>query len=985
MKNKSLKAILKKTNKAVAVILSAIILALVPCSVTDAAAVGTVLSSSVDTETVTSGVIHKTIKQFTSEGWLSIHILQVDLKNPDIELKALTNTSISTKLTNVKTIAASNSAVAAVNANYFYSVGNGNANALGPAISDGKIVSISDGFNLESDTMATFTLNSSNQPAINYWKTDITITSPETGATGSVSNYNRMSSYYFKDTIILDRNYGKMSLGMSEQYPDLLEMVVSDGIVREIRVGQPSTEIPENGYVVVSRASDTNFVVKNFKVGSPVIIDIKSSIDWDNIDVAVSGSSVLLKDGSIPPEFSFKDANNNVRNPRTLIGSTKDAKTLYIVTVDGRQKASIGMTLQEAANYMLELGAYNALNFDGGGSTTMVSRPLGSHSLSLTNIPSDGGMRGVTTALGIVSSAPKAQLAGLVIESEDGNVFVNSSRKLTIRGYDKYFNPVEINPVDIKWSLSGVKGAVKKQGTEPIAVFTPKEVGLAKLTATIGKIKKTIEIYSLSSPVWLELDSPSIITPIGTDTPITVTGYNLNGYAAILDPADVSFKTVGIQAPGSKKIPKIGAVNSQGIFTPKESGTGYIDVSVGKIHTYCSLSVMYTSNAYKDTFEKENNKNYTSYPVGTEGSFTLSKDYVYNNLASGKLSYNFIDSQNSRAVYMNYADKGITMDPGYGYIGVYAYIPKTNETASNDANQVKVEVTDGNGKSHLLTLSTNMDWTGWKYLQVSVMDIKSPACINRLYVVRTEAGAVHGDIYFDELLLKKTWYDTVNKSAIPADTVPKDTANTAVKFSATSSSFRFAFFGQSSEPSTDIQKTLIKKMTANINKNLETSAVAGNCAHTFVKGLKKKYVAAYKGFNSYTVKNSLFVQMDMNTGSLRTSNPEQWIELQKLLNTTKSKNVFLFLAKSPAEMSDKLEAKLLKDILTNFELTKSRNVWVFYKGSENKTFMERGVRYVSSCGYNMEGLNSKTINSAMYYQITVNGGTVTYQLKSMNS
>lgn len=985
MKNKSLESIFGKINKALAMVLLSVILALIPCSVLNAAAVGTVLSNSVERQTITSGIIHKTVKRFTSEGWLSIHILQVDLKNPNIGFKVLTNTTNSTKLTNVKALADAGSVIAAVNANYFYSVGNGNANALGPAISDGKIVDISDGFNQESDTMATFSLDSSGMPAIDYWKTDLSITSPETGATGNVSSVNRLSSYYFKDIIILDRKYGEMSLGVSEEYPDLLEMVVSDGVVSEIRIGQPAVKIPENGYVAVTRASDTNFIVQNFKVGSPVRIDVKSSIDWQNIDLAVSGSSVILKDGIVPSEFSFKDSNNNVRNPRTLIGSTKDAKTLYIVTVDGRQKASIGMTLKEAADYMLELGVYNALNLDGGGSTTMVSRPLGDHSLTLANTPSDGGMRGVTTALGIISAAPISQLEGLVIDVEDSNVFVNTSRKLTVKGYDKYFNPIEIKPADIKWSMTGLNGTVKKNEKEPSAVFTPKEVGLAKLTATIGKVKKTVEIYSLSSPVRLELDRTSITAPIGTETPITVTGYNINGYAALLDPSGVSFKTAGILPQGGKKAPKIGSVNAQGIFVPEESGTGYIDAAVGKVHAYCSVSVLHTAYVFKDTFESETNRSFTSYPADTEGSYTISKDFAYNNLSSAKLSYNFLDLPVSRAVYMNYADKGIEVDPGYEYIGVHAYIPATNEAVSNAANQVKLDVTDGNGKSHLLSLAEKMDWTGWKYLQASISDLKSPVQINRLYVVRIDAGAARGDIYFDELLIKKNWYDPIDKKAIPADTAPKDTANVpGVKFKASSTSFRFAFFGQSAEPSTDIQKTLIKKMTARV-KNLETYAVAGNSAHAFTKGLKKLYVSAYKGFKSYTLKNSQFIQLDMNTGSMRTSGPEQWIELQKLLDTTKSKNVFLFLAKSPNEMSDKLEAKLLKDILTNFKLSKSRNVWVFYNGPENKTYMERGVRYVSSCGYSVEGLNSKTISSAKYYQVTVNGGTVTYELKSMNS
>lgn len=58
------------------------------------------------------------------------------------------------------------------------------------------------------------------------------------------------------------------------------------------------------------------------------------------------------------------------RNPRTAIGYTKD-NSLIMLTADGREGASIGLTLIELANLMKELGCVNAMNLDGGGSTVM--------------------------------------------------------------------------------------------------------------------------------------------------------------------------------------------------------------------------------------------------------------------------------------------------------------------------------------------------------------------------------------------------------------------------------------------------------------------------------------------------------------------------------------------------------------------------------------------------------------------------------------
>ncbi len=91
--------------------------------------------------------------------------------------------------------------------------------------------------------------------------------------------------------------------------------------------------------------------------------------------------------------------NIGARNPRTAIGFGRDSTTLWLVTVDGRSKASAGMTGVELADFMRELGAYQALNLDGGGSTTMVVRDR------IVNTPSDStGERPVGDALVLVES-----------------------------------------------------------------------------------------------------------------------------------------------------------------------------------------------------------------------------------------------------------------------------------------------------------------------------------------------------------------------------------------------------------------------------------------------------------------------------------------------------------------------------------------------------------------------------------------------------
>lgn len=85
------------------------------------------------------------------------------------------------------------------------------------------------------------------------------------------------------------------------------------------------------------------------------------------------------------------------KHPRTAVGFSRDSTRLFLVTVDGRSESASGVSLVELAGIMLDLGAYEAMNFDGGGSTTMVVNG------KLVSSPSDkGGERAVGSGLLVV-------------------------------------------------------------------------------------------------------------------------------------------------------------------------------------------------------------------------------------------------------------------------------------------------------------------------------------------------------------------------------------------------------------------------------------------------------------------------------------------------------------------------------------------------------------------------------------------------------
>jgi hypothetical protein len=125
----------------------------------------------------------------------------------------------------------------------------------------------------------------------------------------------------------------------------------------------------------------------------------------------IGGWPRVLRDGdNVADESATAEGtlsrNAEVRHPRTAVGFSRDSSTLFVLTVDGRSENSGGMTLVELANVMRELGAWQAMNFDGGGSTTMVIDG------KVVNHPSDKeGERAVGDALLVVErSAPFSEL-----------------------------------------------------------------------------------------------------------------------------------------------------------------------------------------------------------------------------------------------------------------------------------------------------------------------------------------------------------------------------------------------------------------------------------------------------------------------------------------------------------------------------------------------------------------------------------------------
>lgn len=190
------------------------------------------------------------------------------------------------------------------------------------------------------------------------------------------------------------------------------------------------------------------------------------------IEEAIGGfGTTLVKNGKV--HITATTDYYTSRSSRTAVGITKSGKVVFMV-MDGRQgEYTCGGSMEEIAQVMLDAGCVEAINLDGGGSSTFVAREEGETTLSVINKPSDGTPRSVSTSLFAYSTAPSStEFDHAVLESTYNYLTVDSSVTLTASGVSATNNAVEM-PEGTTWTVSDTSiGEITEEG-----VFTAKAEG----------------------------------------------------------------------------------------------------------------------------------------------------------------------------------------------------------------------------------------------------------------------------------------------------------------------------------------------------------------------------------------------------------------------------------------------------------------------------------------------------------------------------
>lgn len=414
-------------------------------------------------EIVTDGVTLIKEQRFFGDSAMNITLIKADLKNKNLSFDLLKNSGGSDKVDTVMNHAKGDSqTVVAINGDFF-SAYKGNQNfSLGIEVKDGELLQS----HINSDMAAGFFED--NKLSLSYIDFTMKITAPD-GTEMPIAHINKPTDYYGAVLMYTPDFNGATS-------PHLPEGITAVTVVEDVVTAKGISmggviPIPENGYILAINDNMTPFLDSKFSIGDFVKTEISVNPSIEDVQTAFGGGTLLLKDGQ-ETQITHDVSGNH---PRSIIGTNSDGTVIYMMTVDGRQSVSKGVSLSQLADICKEMGMVNAINLDGGGSTAMVGKTLKNNTLHTLNSPSE--TRKVINAPAITSNAESLAAVGVLCEVSEKSVLSGDSIKIKVTPYDKNYNPPSSVSGTLTWSVSDGKGTVKDN------VFYPTGSGEATVTA----------------------------------------------------------------------------------------------------------------------------------------------------------------------------------------------------------------------------------------------------------------------------------------------------------------------------------------------------------------------------------------------------------------------------------------------------------------------------------------------------------------------
>ncbi len=688
------------------------------------------------------------------------------------------------------------------------------------------------------------------------------------------------------------------------------EVLVRDDVVES--VGDPGDR-PIGGYALVGRdrGADT---LRQLRPGDRVSVTYTSrTSDGSRPVTAIGGRQLLVRDGkNVAPADAL--------HPRTAVGFSQDGKKMVMLTVDGRQGAYLlGLNLRDLADAMIELGAHNALNLDGGGSSTMLAREPGTTELQVVNTPSDGGERPVPNGLALYAPPGTGRLTGFHVRPSDQRVFPGMTRRITVHGHDETFGPAQTS------HLTRATGGWAIGDT----FHAGPHAGEASFTAFEGVVSKTTGLTVLGELARLAPENTRTSLGVGERKPLRINGFDQAGYSAPIERADLdlSYDRSIIDVTPDLRV------------VAKQPGATTIRVRAQGKETQAAVTV---------GADDEVVAGFDDAPQWTFGSARATGSVApepNGHTGTGlRLSYDFTQSTGTRTAY---AVPPKPLQVNGQPLELAAWV-----RGSGKGEWTAFTVTDATGQSRSL-YGPYLTWTGWKQLSVPVPgELKFPITVNRFYTIETKADrSYQGEVIVDDIIARVPPAVTLPPASEPREEVIGPA--TGWKF-AVMSDAQFVARAPDSDLVRSARRTMreVKASGAEfvvINGDLVDEASPADLALArrvlteelgdfpwyYVPGnhevmgpgtidnFRREFGATTRSFDH---RGTRFVLLDSSTGTLRGGGFDQLDMLKRSLDTAPGQTIVMMhhppRDPTPArtsQLSDRMEARYFEELLSENE------------------------------------------------------------------
>lgn len=295
--------------------------------------------------------------------------------------------------------------------------------------------------------------------------------------------------------------------------------------------------VPDGGYVISGKGMSGVFI-QSLSDGDEVEVYLPMKFDGEEVlvDNLVTGNPKILGGGAVL-DTEGERADAVEWHPRTSIGYSQDKKKLIMLVCDGRTSVSRGVRTRELADLMRYAGAYEALNLDGGGSSTLYTSMLG-----VRNYPSTNGVqRQVGDGVFVVSTAPRSVYIGGIGFATPPHVLAKGEEYTPeVYGYNAYGLLISTEVTNYTLTCDEGIGHITSDGKSFVADGSGKGKIYARTPAGYS-CEMELSIREDVENLYFRLDS--VVNDCHYRYPVEVLMTNLKGEEVSLAPQMLSWRS----------------------------------------------------------------------------------------------------------------------------------------------------------------------------------------------------------------------------------------------------------------------------------------------------------------------------------------------------------------------------------------------------------------------------------------------------------